>query len=225
MNSKKIENILNLIEIAENNLKNARLLLLQLNNETGVSTSTIPLTPTPSSYSPKTNDEDRAIEVVEGYFNGESMLGDNGLTYIVPPNYASKTQLVVGDRLKWILTNDREIYKLIQPVDRERVTGTFGIEGDNYIVLVNSYPNPIKLLKASATYAMKNLGLSIGDEVAIFIPKNSTPTWGAFSSIVRPNEEYKQPPSQGIADTNEMDSIANEFSLDNFNVNADTDYF
>jgi hypothetical protein len=223
MSSKKIENILNLIEIAENNLKNAKALLQQSLGDSTHYTST----PTSSSApSLRSTEEDKALEVVEGFFNGESMIGDNGQTYIVPPNYASKTQLVVGDRLKWILTNEREVYKLIQPVDRDRVKGTFSIEGDSYIVLVDAYPNPIKILKASATYAMKNLGLKIGDEVAILIPKDATPTWGAFSSVVRTAEENKDAESpRGEASTSELENVTKEFSLDNFSVDSDKDYF
>lgn len=224
MNSKKIENILNLIEIAENNLRNARSLLQQSMGDKTLLASSPSVAP--SAPALRSTEEDRSIEVIEGFFNGESMIGDNGQTYIVPPNYASKTQLVVGDRLKWILTNEREVFKLIQPVDRERVTGTFSIEGDSYIVLVNSYPNPIRILKASATYAMKNLGLKIGDEVAILIPKNTTPTWGAFSSVVRTAEENKPAPeTKATSNAEEMENITKEFSLDNFTVESDKDYF
>ena len=179
MNSKKIATILNLIEIADNNLKTAKSLLAQMGGDT------MPNSKSFSSPAPSSNDEKDALEVVEGFFDGESMIGDNGQTYLVPPNYASKTQLVVGDRMKWILTPNREIFKLIQSAPRERATGTFTIEDEKYMVIVDRFPNPIQILKASATYAMKNLGLQIGDEVAITIPKDATPTWGAFNSIVK----------------------------------------
>jgi hypothetical protein len=223
MSSKKIESILSLIEIAETNLKNAKAIAQQLigdkTNKSGYQQASTPLSINKSS------DEDRALEVVEGYFNGESMIGDNGQNYIVPPNYASKTQLVVGDRMKWILTPEREVFKLIQPAPRERVTGTFGIEGDNYVVLVNQYPNPIKILKASATFAIKNLGLQIGDEVAVFIAKESTPTWGAFSSVVKNSDENKpREYSQGEAATDELD-LSKEFGIQDFNLDSNNDYF
>jgi hypothetical protein len=183
MNSKKIATVLNMIEIAENNLKTAKSLLSQLaggvpyesnTNQNNVNFST---------------DEADALEVVEGYFDGESMIGDNGKVYLVPPNYASKTQLIVGDRMKWILTSNREIYKLIAPANRERATGVFVIEDDKYLVIMEKYPNPVQILKASATYAMKNLGLQIGDMVALTIPKDTTPTWGAFNSVVKSQED------------------------------------
>jgi len=90
--------------------------------------------------------------------------------------------------MKWILTPERELFKLIQPAERERVIGTLAAEGDDFVVLVDTLPHPVKLLKASVTYAMKNFGLQVGDEVVIVIPKNSTPVWGAFSSVVKSSE-------------------------------------
>ena len=186
MSAKKIATILNLIEIADNNLKTAKSLLLQLSSPEKISASRAHTAGYASA------DESNAMEVVEGYFDGESMIGDNGQIYIVPPNYASKTQLVVGDRMKWLMTPERDIFKLIQPAARERVTGTFTIENDTYLVLVDRFPNPIKILKASATYAMKNLGLQVGDEVAITIPKDTTPVWGAFNSVVKSTSSDEQ---------------------------------
>jgi hypothetical protein len=188
MSSKKLETILSLIEIADRNLKNAQQLILQLSEEKGYKTSPFVNTGIATTPGTKSKDEDTALEVVEGNFDGENMMGDNGQIYPIPQNYASKTQLVVGDRMKWILTNDREIFKLIQPVPRIRATGTFSIEGENYIVLIDEFTNPVKMLKASATYAMKNLGLKFGDQVAIYIPQDGTPTWGAFISVVKPGD-------------------------------------
>lgn len=185
MSAKKIASILSILEIAEKNLQTAKQLMSQLAEEKGVSEKP---TRENSKPAPVSTDEDSALEVVEGYFDGESMVGDNSQIYPVPQNYASKTQLVVGDRMKWILTQERELFKLIQPTERERVIGTLVSEGEDFLVLVDSLPQPVRLLKASVTFAMKNYGLRLGDEVAIIVPKNGTPTWGAFSSVVKSGE-------------------------------------
>jgi hypothetical protein len=184
--SKKVQSILSLIEIAENNLHNAKTLLAQILDEKGASPNT------ESTYKNISSDESQAIEVVEGYFDGEGMMGDNGQNYTVPQNYASKTQLVIGDRMKWMLTPDREIYKLIGQAARERIIGTFSMEGDSFVVITEQHPKPVKILKASATFAMKNLGLNFGDEVVIIVPKGVTPTWGAFSSVVKTLSESEK---------------------------------
>jgi hypothetical protein len=217
MSAKKIASILNLIEIAESNLKTSRNLLAQLAVEMGGKGGYADYRQPAANLS---TDEDSAIEVVEGYFDGESMIGDNGQMYVVPPNYASKTQLVLGDRLKWILTKDREVYKLILAAPRDRVTGTFTIEGDNYFVLVDKYPTPVKILKASATYAMKNLGLQIGDEVAITVPKDTTPVWGAFNTVIKGQAADLSMNTERVeASTTELDDIG-DFGISGINLDS-----
>lgn len=206
---KKIQTALNMVEVAENNLKNIRQILTGLLEENGQKTSY-------SNFSTKkSQDENLATEVVEGNFDGENMMGDNGQIYIVPQNYASKSQLIIGDRMKWILTSEREIFKLIAPVERERMNGTFSIDGENYAVLINGLTNPVRVLKASATFAIKNQGLSVGDEVTVLIPKDSTPTWGALISVVKKNtesldileNEVKKEYPKITASTEELDDI------------------
>lgn len=209
MSIKKIETALSVLEVMENNLKTTKNLLKQIISEKGMSPSSN-FKKTPGSPS---LEENNALEVVEGYFDGENMVGDNSQIYPVPQNYASKTQLIIGDRMKWILTNNREVFKLIQPAKRKRVVGTFNIEGDNYVVLVDELTEPVKILKASATYAIKNLDLKVGDGVAIYIPEETTPLWGAFISVVK-NLEEEKPSNPRIveADSLELDSL-HEFSL------------
>ncbi len=219
--SKKIESILSLIEVAENNIVVARKLLIQIAQEKNTKN------PADISFAPvlpKSREEEEALEVVEGYFDGENMIGDNSQTYPVPQNYASKTQLIIGDRMKWILTPTREIFKLIAPANRVRVTGSFNIEGDNFVALVDEYSNPVKILKASSTYAMKNLGLRVGDEIAIYVPKDATPVWGAFISVVKPGESQKtQQPRISTDAPEELDNL-DELKL-NEAPNKEDDFF
>ena len=111
MSAKKIETIFSVLEVIENNVKTAKNLLKQVMDEKGIKIDTYNLNKTPGSPS---QEENNALEVVEGYFDGEHMVGDNSQIYPVPQNYASKTQLITGDRMKWILTHNREIFKLIQ---------------------------------------------------------------------------------------------------------------
>jgi hypothetical protein len=182
MTNKKMQTIFSLIEIAETNLKNAKNLLQQMIDDGSIAPSRMSEAMGNSKIS---KEEEQATEVVEGYFDGEYMIGDNGRTYLVPQNYASKTQLVVGDRMKWILTPTREIFKLIQPAPREKVEGVFGIDGDSYIVNIEGIQNPVRILKASATFAMKTQDLKPGDIVSILIPRDTTPIWGAFLTVVK----------------------------------------
>lgn len=198
--NKKMDTILSLIEICESNLKNVKSLLSQYNggdivykNGNGNSYSN----PNSNTFQMNSNSED--VESVEGHFDGENMIGDNGKNYTVPQNYASKSQLVVGDKMKWSLVKDafdgyKEVFKLTQPVLREKVIGKFIVEGNNYGAIVEGYPHMIKILKASATFAMKNLGLAIGGKVALYVPKAGTSSlnsnWGAFINVVNSSEDF-----------------------------------
>jgi hypothetical protein len=228
MAHKKIQSILNFIEVAESNLRSAKILLMQLTDDkTMPSSSTDEFTARPLTHRTISMDESNALEVVEGTFDGEQMVGDNGKVYVVPQNYASKTQLVVGDRMKWISLPDGEKFKLIAPVERDRVTGIFDIVADNYVVSLEGYPHPVKLLKASSTYAMKQLGLQPGDEVAIYIPKGSIPSHGAFINVVKSNHgkipvAVKNANKKSILD--ELDGL-NDFDLTKPKVAPDEDYF
>ncbi len=208
MSTNKLQTILSLLEICETNLRNAKMMLSQVSPG-----SPMPKLSTIADYSVKSQEEANAAEVVEGHFDGESMIGDNGQTYPVPQNYASKSQLVVGDRMKWILTKNafgevHEVYKLTQPVPRDRVVGKFLVDGNNYCVMLPAFPSPVRILKASATYAMKNLNLKIGDDIAMYIPKNGVPTWGAFISVAN------TPTAAPLNDGRRI--ISNEAEDDNF---------
>ena len=223
MSNKKIQTILSLIEIAETNIKNAKTFLAQIivdenkgGNKNYDSDKTENSMNSSITLMGKVNrEESDAKEVVEGYFDGEYMIGDNSQTYIVPQNYASKTQLVVGDRMKWILTNDREIFKLIQPIDRERVEGVFTIDGENFYVIIDKYTEPVKILKASATFSIKTQGLEIGDTVAIMVPKNSqNPRWGALINVVKSDHTSEPIATQinQVSKPNTSDSSSSKLS-------------
>ncbi len=225
MSNKKIQTILSLIEVAEKNLKNSKNLLFQYIKDNNIDIENISNQESPI----KNKEEEKAIEVMEGYFDGENMIGDNGQIYTVPQNYASKSQLVAGDRMKWILTNEKEVFKLIEPTPRERVVGTFYVEGDNYIVLVDKYPTPIKMLKASSTYAIKNLGLKPGNEVAIYIPKDTeNPIWGAFINVVNPNNKNSVDNTLGLNKKNKTENNSNfdtKLPDDSENIKVQNDIF
>jgi hypothetical protein len=51
---------------------------------------------------------------VNGYFNGERMVGSDNKLYDVPKNYASKSKLVEGDMLRLIYTDKGHVYKQVK---------------------------------------------------------------------------------------------------------------
>ena len=81
---------------------------------------------------PPSFNAEMAGSVLEGHFNGEKMIGDDGKEYNVPPNYASKSKLVTGDRMKLTITPQGAfIYKQIGPINRKRVIGALEFEAEH----------------------------------------------------------------------------------------------
>lgn len=120
--------------------------------------------------------------VIEGVFNGERMVGGDGVEYNVPANYASKSKLVEGDILKLtIVSNGSFIYKQIGPVERKQIVATLAEDdssGDWYAI---DGKNKWKLLTASVTYFHG----SPGDEIVIMVPKDSKSRWAAVENIIK----------------------------------------
>ena len=50
------------------------------------------------------SEETGTEQIIEGVFDGMQMVGPDGKTYSVPPNYASKSKIVEGDFMKLTIT-------------------------------------------------------------------------------------------------------------------------
>lgn len=122
------------------------------------------------------NEDER---VIEGVFNGQEMTDAMGDKYPVPVNYASKSKLVPGDRLKLTIGKDgRFLYKQIGPVERKYLVGPLSFEDGIYKVLADG--KAFKVLLASVTY----FKAEIGDEVTIVLPKIQESEWAAIDAVL-----------------------------------------
>ena len=91
---KQVKRLRSLIQEAETNLAAAKELLISIIGDDG------------QVVTPKTSTEDVTGKVVEGVFDGQTMLGPDGKNYPIPANYASKSKLVEGDILKLTIADD-----------------------------------------------------------------------------------------------------------------------
>ncbi len=123
--------------------------------------------------------------VVEGVFDGNSMIGSDGKQYTVPANYASKSKLVEGDILKLTITNAGSfIFKQIAPIERRRLIGTIEYDEMKYQYYASLNGKKWRLLTASVTYFKGEAG----DEVVFIIPKNTASRWAAVENIIKEHE-------------------------------------
>jgi antitoxin component of MazEF toxin-antitoxin module len=64
------------------------------------------------------------------------MLGSDGNIYPIPQNYASKSHLVQGSKLKATITGDGKIlYKIIEEIEFENKVGLVTSSHDKYQVV------------------------------------------------------------------------------------------
>ena len=163
---KQVKRLKSLIQEAETNLAAAKELLISIVGDEGVQ--------------PHGTPEEVAGKVIEGVFDGQSMIGPDGKTYPVPANYASKSKLVEGDILKLTIADDGGfIYKQIGPVARRQIIGTLVQHDGAYYVEAGG--REYRVLLASVTYFKARMG----DQVSIVIPEdNREATWAAVEAAL-----------------------------------------
>jgi hypothetical protein len=125
--------------------------------------------------------------VVEGVYDGEHMVGGDGKSYPVPPNYASKSKLVEGDLMKLTIgQRGNFIYKQIGPVERQRLVGALAYDqaGSQFVVLAGG--RSWRVLKASITYFKGESG----DEAVILVPKNAPSKWAAVENVLKRSPSF-----------------------------------
>lgn len=134
----------------------------------------------PSSPKP-TETPDKNARILEGSFNGEKMVSDDGEIFDVPANYASKSKIVEGDRMKLTIPLVGSfIYKQIAPIERRRVRGELISGGTGGQWQVSTPERNYKVLTASITFHKGR----IGDEVVLLVPESGISDWGAVDHII-----------------------------------------
>jgi len=120
--------------------------------------------------------------VIEGVFNGQQMIGEDGKEYSIPPNYASKSKLVEGDLLKLTITpRGAFVYKQIGPIPRKRIIGELILDPVTAHWGVAVEGRVYSILSASVTFYK---GKS-EDEVIILVPEDGQSNWGAVENIIK----------------------------------------
>ncbi|PIE85454.1 hypothetical protein CSA08_01710, partial [Candidatus Gracilibacteria bacterium] len=122
-------------------------------------------------------------KIIEGVFTGSDMLGSDGNKHPVPANYASKSKLVQGDKLKLTVNKlGKMLYKQIQPIERETKVGILTKEKGVYQVLADGE------IYGVLTAAVTHFKAEIGDNVAIIVPAGKKATFAAIDNIIPKDE-------------------------------------
>ncbi len=163
---KQIKRLKSLIQEAETSLAAAKELLMSLVGEDPTVTAAIK--------------EEPLGKIIEGVFDGQTMVGSDAKNYPVPANYASKSKLVQGDILKLTIADDGSfLYKQIGPVPRKQVVGMLKLENGHYFVDVTG--KQYRVLLASVTY----FKAKPGDQVSVNVPEDDTHAeWAALEAAL-----------------------------------------
>lgn len=122
---------------------------------------------------------------IEGVFDGEHMIGEDGRKYLVPPNYASKSKLVEGDLLRLTINDSgRFLFKQKGPIERQRLVGNLIQDELTSDWRVIAGGNSYRVLPAAISFHRGG----VGDDIVILVPKNAPSRWAAVENIIK-NEE------------------------------------
>ena len=188
----KVESLKDIIGEAEKSLYSAKAMLVRIEGKSK------------PSVQKKTYGTSPNGQIVEGIFDGQIMISNDGKQYPVPANYASKSKLVEGDMLKLTMTDEGNfVYKQIGPMERKRLIGIIKEdESGNYIVQAEG--GNYKVLLASVTYYRAQPG----DEVAIIIPRSGEPVWCAIENVIKKDSSARKVESDAF-ENQERDPFVN----------------
>ncbi|HVM90464.1 MAG TPA: hypothetical protein VMU11_01025 [Verrucomicrobiae bacterium] len=120
--------------------------------------------------------------VMDGVFDGENMVGEDGRKYNVPPNYASKSKLVEGDLLRLNISNSGKfIFKQKGPIERQRLMGSLMQDELSSDWKVIAGGHAYRVLPAAVSFHRG----STGDDAVILVPKNAPSRWAALENVVK----------------------------------------
>lgn len=123
----------------------------------------------------------KTTQEIEGHFNGQIMVADNGDLYPVPANYASKSKLVDGDSLILKIQSDGTfIYKQARLVHRKRVIAEIVKDKEDGRLKAKIGKKEYKILVASASFYK----LKEGDKATIILPSEKETDWAVIEYLI-----------------------------------------
>lgn len=123
----------------------------------------------------------KSMPGIEGVFDGVNLVTEAGEKLEVPANYAAKSRLVFGDRLKIIEENGTKLFKQIQKPERLRVEGVLSKKEGKWHLLTPAGTYKISDIAAEFNYA------EINDKAIGLVPKdNPNVAYAALDKVEKP---------------------------------------
>ncbi len=104
---------------------------------------------------------------IEGTFDGIYMIMDDGQKREVPLNYAAKSKLVYGDKLKIVNENGKDMFKQVEKVERKEMHGVLSKKEGGWYVLTDAGSYKVSDIAAEFQKA------EINDEAIVLLPASN----------------------------------------------------
>lgn len=133
---------------------------------------------------PKAKPSPKEVEGEYGTFDGKNMVTEKGKKHKVPENYASKSKIVYGDKLKRLPDGK---FKIVERVESKKISGILAKKKGRWHLVGEE--GSYKLLSASVKYYKGREG----DEAVGIIPKEEKAPFAALEKIEKEEEEKEKP--------------------------------
>lgn len=122
-----------------------------------------------------------------GKYDGVFMVTEAGKKYPVPDNYAAKTRLVYGDKLKMVEGREGRRFKHIERIPRVETEATLTVKDGRFVAV--SPEGSYKLIQSAVRY----LKGEEGDKVKIILPKEEKHApFAAIFEVMRKKKAKKE---------------------------------
>lgn len=117
---------------------------------------------------------------VSGTFDGINMVSEDGKKYEVPPNYAAKSRLLFGSKLKMVEEDGKTLFKQTEKLPHKEMQGMVSKKEGQWYVLSSSGSYRISDVAAEFN------DLKVNDEVVILVPANNlSAPFAALKRVLR----------------------------------------
>lgn len=116
---------------------------------------------------------------LEGVFDGKYLTSDTGEKLEVPANYAAKSRIVYGDRLKAYEDDGKQMFKQLEKVPRLKVSAVISKKEGKFFALTEFGSHEISPIAVDFNH------VSVNDKIQVILPETNTKApYAALDKII-----------------------------------------
>lgn len=127
------------------------------------------------------------IPGVEGTFDGKYLISDSNEKIEIPANYAAKSRIVYGDRLKMYEENGTKMFKQVEKVSRKKLFAIVSKKEGKFFALTEHGDHEL------SPTAVEFNNIKVGEKVQVILPENNLKSPFATLDKSLDQEEVSKP--------------------------------